>query len=75
MRAVEAQMHGFELGHDYPAPLVDLERAARHARQTLYALRDSPEAQQAAAHMLPRLSNPRKPHHKPDAQSNQLPLG
>lgn len=55
---MEAVMLGFELGRDYPKPVVDLERAARRAREALYRHRAQPAVQREAMRILARHTIP-----------------
>jgi deoxyribodipyrimidine photo-lyase len=42
MTALEQQFNGFELGRDYPEPIVDLAPALRHATEVLWKMREHP---------------------------------
>jgi len=52
MTPMEAQMFNFQLGIDYPAPLVELHSAAAEARKRLWHWRSRPEVQQEARRIL-----------------------
>jgi len=52
MTPMEAQMFNFQLGADYPAPLIDLKCAAAAARERLWHWRSRPEVQQEARRIL-----------------------
>lgn len=43
MPPLEAAMLGFELGKDYPEPIVDIERSGRYARERLWGHRKQPD--------------------------------
>lgn len=55
---MEAALMNFELGVDYPKPIVNLERAARNARESLYRHRAHPEVKQEAQRILKRHTIP-----------------
>ncbi len=44
----------FELGHDYPAPIVDLQKAARHASEQLWAIKNQPDTQRLGRQIMAR---------------------
>lgn len=48
MPGLMQQMMGCVIGRDYPAPIVNHEVAARAARERIWAVRQSPEAQEEA---------------------------
>lgn len=45
LRPLEQLFHDVQLGVHYPAPIVDIKKSNARARQVLWALKDSPEAQ------------------------------
>lgn len=45
MTAMEQSFYNFELGRDYPQPLIDLTKSGNHARDVLWAFRKSPAVQ------------------------------
>lgn len=55
---LELQFLGFELGKDYPHPMVDLKKAMRHASDQLWGLKNSQTAQQEGARIKARHVNP-----------------
>jgi deoxyribodipyrimidine photo-lyase len=55
---MEAVMLDFELGRDYPRPVVDIERAARRAREVLYKHRAHPVVKREAVRILVRHTIP-----------------
>lgn len=55
MPPMEAVLLDFELGRDYPRPLVDIERAARRAREVLYGVKSEPEVKREAGRILRKL--------------------
>jgi deoxyribodipyrimidine photo-lyase len=54
MPPIEAELLGFRLGETYPAPVVSLERASRHAREQLWAHRKHPEVRREGGRILSR---------------------
>ncbi|MBU1820249.1 MAG: DNA photolyase family protein [Bacteroidetes bacterium] len=54
MTTMEQSMYGFTLGADYPAPMVDFEKAHRLARERIWAMRKQPLVQQEGARILSR---------------------
>lgn len=54
MTAMEQAMYGFVLGADYPAPIVDFEKAHRLARERIWAMRKQPLVKQEGARILSR---------------------
>lgn len=55
---LEQQMYQFELGQDYPAPVVDIVEAGRVARDQLWRWRKRPQVQREAARILARHVRP-----------------
>ncbi|WP_111642269.1 FAD-binding domain-containing protein [Marinimicrobium alkaliphilum] len=55
---MEEQLYAFRLDHDYPAPMVDLTAASRHAREVLWGWRSRPEVQREARRILQRHVRP-----------------
>jgi len=55
---LERQFLGFELGKDYPHPIVDLKKAMRHASDQLWGLKNSQTAQREGARIKARHVNP-----------------
>lgn len=45
---IEQVMYGFELGHDYPHPIVPMESSLRHAREEVHRVKKTIEARQEA---------------------------
>ena len=60
MPPLEAAMYGVQPGVDYPLPLVELEAAARHARERLWGEKKSPAAREEGARILRRHVLPRR---------------
>jgi deoxyribodipyrimidine photo-lyase len=54
---LEAQLIGFKIGRDYPAPIVDLAKAHRFASEQLWSIRKSAKAQQAGERIRKRHVN------------------
>ena len=53
---MEAQMYDFELAADYPMPIVDIDQAAREARDRLWAYRKRADVKKEAKRILFRHS-------------------
>lgn len=58
MPPMEAVLLDFELGRYYPRPVVDIERAARRAREVLYGAKSDPEVRREAGRILRKLVVP-----------------
>ena len=58
MPPMEALLLDFELGRDYPRPVVDIERAARRAREVLYGVKSDPDVKREAGRILRKLVVP-----------------
>lgn len=54
MTVMEQSMYGFTLGADYPAPIIDFEKAHRLARERIWAMRKQPLVKQEGARILSR---------------------
>ena len=54
MTAMEAQMYDFQLGEDYPLPIVDIDEYRPVARDTLHRIKKSSTAQKEAKRILAR---------------------
>jgi deoxyribodipyrimidine photo-lyase len=52
MSAMEQQLYGVQIGKDYPKPVVDLEAAARHARDQLWGMRKNAEVRSEGRRIL-----------------------
>lgn len=52
MTDLDASFYRYQLGRDYPRPIVDLEKTHAFARETLWALRKSPEVRAANQRIL-----------------------
>lgn len=52
MTDLDASFYRCQLGRDYPRPIVDLEKTHAFARETLWALRKSPEVRAANQRIL-----------------------
>jgi len=59
---LEAAMLGFELGRDYPEPIIDITSAAKAARERLWSWRGRSDVKQEARRILAR-------HVRPDSHS------
>ncbi|MEQ8703455.1 MAG: deoxyribodipyrimidine photo-lyase [Phaeodactylibacter sp.] len=55
---LEQQFLGFELGKDYPYPIVDLKKAMRHASDQLWGIKKSATAKREGARIKARHVNP-----------------
>jgi len=58
MSAMEQQLYHVSIGKDYPAPVVDLQAAHRHAREKLWGMRSHPVVQQENERILGRHTVP-----------------
>ncbi len=52
MTTLDQAFYGFELGKDYPSPIVDLEKTHAHAREQLWAMRKSTAVRQENQRIL-----------------------
>ena len=52
LTTLEQQMIGFELGVDYPEPMLDLKVTHKEARDRLYGARKSPEIKKEASRII-----------------------
>ncbi len=59
---LEAQMHQIELGVDYPLPIVDLDLAAKQAKQRLWAFRERDDVKAEGSRILKRHTVPATRH-------------
>jgi deoxyribodipyrimidine photo-lyase len=55
---MEEMLYDFQLGRDYPKPMVDIEETGRHAREVLWQQLKDPKVKQDAARILKRHTNP-----------------
>ncbi|WP_114751807.1 cryptochrome/deoxyribodipyrimidine photo-lyase family protein [Pleomorphovibrio marinus] len=60
MGGIEAQFNHFTLGKDYPVPIVEVETAARHAREQLWKAKERPEVQVEATRILKKHTLPHR---------------
>jgi deoxyribodipyrimidine photo-lyase len=56
--AMEEMMYDFELGKDYPKPVVDIEETGKHARDVLWQKLKDPKVKQDANRVLKKHTNP-----------------
>ena len=68
MSAMEEVMYETEIGRDYPAPILDLEQAAREARDRLWSWRKHSDVKREARRILNRHTLPSSPSHKQAAR-------
>lgn len=54
LTALEEQAYHFELGKHYPRPIIDLEKAGKHARNKIWAMRKDPLVKQESKRILKR---------------------
>ena len=52
LNPMEQQLYNFNLGEDYPAPIIDIEQAAREARDRLWRYRERDDVKQEARRVL-----------------------
>jgi deoxyribodipyrimidine photo-lyase len=55
---MEEMMYDFELGKDYPKPVVDIEETGKHARDVLWQKLKDPKVRQDANRVLKKHTNP-----------------
>jgi len=55
---MEEMLYDFQLGRDYPKPMVDIEETGKHARDILWQKLKDPAVKQDAARILKRHTNP-----------------
>ncbi len=74
MTAMEQQFYRFELGRDYPPPIVDLAPALRHASDVLWKMREHPAVVAEGNRMLQRHTFRKTPQDQPiiNFQSNNV---
>lgn len=56
--AMEEMLYEFELGKDYPKPVVDIEETGKHARDVLWQKLKDPKVKQDANRVLKKHTNP-----------------
>jgi deoxyribodipyrimidine photo-lyase len=54
MTPLEEEMYGIRIGHDYPAPVVDLKESYQNAREKIWSLRFNPVVKQENQRILKR---------------------
>lgn len=52
LSAIEQKSLNFQLGEDYPAPVIDLKKAAEHARKTLWSMKNNKEVKKHTSSIL-----------------------
>ncbi|WP_040670064.1 cryptochrome/deoxyribodipyrimidine photo-lyase family protein [Nitritalea halalkaliphila] len=57
---IEASLYQFQLGSSYPAPIIDLEKAAKIARDQIWSAQKMPEVQQEAKRILRKHTLPNR---------------
>lgn len=57
---IEASLHRFQLGRDYPAPIIELEKAAKIARDQIWSAQKMPEVQEEAKRILRKHTMPNR---------------
>ena len=60
MTPMEQQFYQFQLGKDYPLPIVNLEQSGRLARERIWKMKDSPQVRQESHRILKRHTVPRR---------------
>ncbi|MGM0524680.1 MAG: deoxyribodipyrimidine photo-lyase/cryptochrome family protein [Pseudomonadota bacterium] len=58
--ALEQQLYDFKLGEHYPTPIIDLEQAAKDARERLWQWRKRPQVRNSRKRILNRHVAPKK---------------
>jgi len=61
LTAMEQAMYSVQLGIDYPYPIIDLESAAKKARERLWSFRKRDDVHIEAQRILDKLSLPNSP--------------
>lgn len=56
--AMEEMLYDFELGKDYPRPVVDIEETGKHAREVLWKKLKDPDVKKDANRVLKKHTNP-----------------
>lgn len=59
MTLMEMRMYGFEIGKDYPEPIVDIQVTGRQARQLFWSWRNKPAVKKEGARILKRHVRPK----------------
>lgn len=57
---IEASLYGIVLGEDYPLPIVDLEKSAKHARDQIWGAQKLPEVKEDAKRVLGKHTVPNR---------------
>ncbi len=57
---IESSMYGIHLGKDYPFPVVDLEKAAKYARDKIWSAQKLPEVKNQASNILKKHTVPNR---------------
>lgn len=60
MSALEQQLYGVQIGKDYPAPIIEIEAAARQARDQLWGMRKNAEVRSEGRRILRTHVRPQK---------------
>jgi deoxyribodipyrimidine photo-lyase len=58
MPAMEAMFHNFELGRDYPLPIVEAKLARKHAQDVLYGIKKDAKSKQESRRIVNKHTNP-----------------
>lgn len=69
MPPVEALLIGFEIGRDYPAPIVDNQQAMRHARDKIFAVRKMAGFDDMAGKVFQKLGSRNRPKQRRKAKA------
>jgi len=57
LSVMEQQLYGFELGSDYPAPIIDVETSRQHAADIVWSFRKSEKVKQEGKRILAKHTN------------------
>ena len=60
MTSMEQQFYQFQLGKDYPLPIVDIQESGRLARDRIWKAKQSPEVKQESYRILKRHTVPNR---------------
>lgn len=62
MTLLEQQFANFIIGRDYPAPIIDLTKTAKYARERIWALREDQEVVKESLRILAKHTNANRTH-------------
>ncbi len=71
MTSIEAETYGFELGKDYPLPIIDPKDSRKEERKFLWDIRKSAQAKREGQKIIETLVRPSEPRQKPKTKQAQ----